>query len=75
MEEASAGADILAPKHVSRILEHCINPALPFCPVWVCGTSSCSVLKYRLENQKQEVLGVAMSENPTDVLESEDICA
>ena len=49
--------DILTIKHVSRIIGHCDNPALPFCPV--CGPviSSCSMLKYWLENEKQEVLG------------------
>ena len=50
-------ADILALKHDSRILGHCNNPALPFCPVCGCGISSCSVLKYWLGNEKQEVLG------------------
>ena len=49
-------ADILALKHISRIFGHCNNPALPFCPVCGCGISSCSVLKYWLWNEKQEVL-------------------
>ena len=51
------GADILSLKHVSRIIGHCNNPALPFCPVCGCGISSCSVLKYWLRNEKQELLG------------------
>ena len=51
IDVASERADILALKHVSRIFEHCNNPALPFCPVRVCGISSCSVLKYWLENE------------------------
>ena len=49
-------ADILALKHVSKILGHCNNPALPSSPVCVRGISSCSVLKYWLGNEKQEVL-------------------
>ena len=40
-----------------RIIGHCNNPALPFCLVCGRGISSCSVLKYWLENGKQEVLG------------------
>ena len=48
-------ADILALKHVSRILGHRNNPALPFCPVCGRGISSCSVLKYWLENEEQEM--------------------
>ena len=50
-------SDILALKHVGRIFGHCNNPALPFCPVCGYGISSCSVLKYWLEKEKQEVLG------------------
>ena len=53
----SCHPDILALKHVSRIFGHCNNLALPFCPVCGCGISSCSALKYWLENEKQEVLG------------------
>ena len=49
--------DILALKHISRIFGHCNNPALPFCMVCGCDISSCSVLKYWLQNEKQEVLG------------------
>ena len=48
-------AEVLALKYGSRILGHCNNPALPVCPVCGCGISSCSVLKYWLENEKQEV--------------------
>ena len=56
-EGGEMAADILALKHVSRIFGHCNNPALPFCLVCGYGISSCSVLKYWLENEKQEVLG------------------
>ena len=51
------GADILTLKHISRILGHFNNPALPFCPVCGRGISFWSMLKYSLENEKQEVLG------------------
>ena len=49
--------DFLALNHVSRIFGHCNIPALPFCLVCGRGISSCSVLKYWLGNEKQEVLG------------------
>ena len=56
-ERGGGGEDILALKHVSRIFGHCNDPALPFCPVCGRGLSSCSVLKYWLGNEKQELLG------------------
>ena len=57
--------DILALRQLSKIFGHCDDPALPFHPVCGCGISSCSVLKYWLENEELEV---AMSEKSTDVL-------
>ena len=50
-------SDIIALRHVSRIFGHCNNPALPLCMVCGHGISSCSVLKYWLENEKHEVVG------------------
>ena len=41
----------------SRILRHCNNPAPHFCLVCWRSISSCSLLKHRLENENQEVLG------------------
>ena len=49
--------DIVALGHFSRIFGHCNNPALPFRLVCGRGISCCSVLKYWLGNEKQEVLG------------------
>ena len=49
-------ADILALNHVSKILRHCNNPALPFCLVCGRGISCCPVLQYWLENEKHDVL-------------------
>ena len=49
--------DILALKHLSRILGHCNNPALPFCLFCGRGIFSFSVLKHWLWCEKQEVLG------------------
>ena len=44
-------------KHISRILGHCNDPALTFCPVCGRGISSRSMVKYCFENEKQQVLG------------------
>ena len=67
--------DILTLKHVSRILGHCNNPALPFCPGCGVGIASppvkCSKTGLEMRNKKCWV--VAMSENPADVLSSKDV--
>ena len=49
-------SDILDVTHVSRIFRHCNNPELPFWLVCGCVISSCSVLKYGLGNEKEDVL-------------------
>ena len=50
---SAAVVDILALKHVSRILGHCKNLALPFSLVFGHGISCCSMLKYRIVQKKE----------------------
>ena len=67
---------ILALKHVGGIIRHFNNLALHCLSVRFVGVASplgqCSNTGLKMRNKKCWV--VAMSENPTDILKSEDIC-
>ena len=71
---SSLHPDIFALKHVSRILGHCNDPALSHFLASTGARNRWRCLSHKPDKKAVQCRVVAMCENSTDVLWSEDIC-